>query len=186
MTRHTGQAQGTLGWPHQWLLTFGCKSSRVEECADVRKAQVDLYHLVNMSHIMWEGGTDWSYAAILLWIFIWTKKKSGLSFFTRFERQQCCLKSGPIEVFAICTIFSSVLYKPCMWDICWIKRAACITKGPREDPASICLHRTLSPLHSTPTLPDTIMCQTWKRTHSLRAAGAQHTGPRERTGAHIV
>ena len=73
-----------------------------------------------------------------------------------------------------------------MWDTYWIKKPACITKAQWEDPASICLHRTLFPLHNIPTLRDTIMCQTWKRTHSPRGVGDLLMGPRERTGARIV
>lgn len=73
-----------------------------------------------------------------------------------------------------------------MWDIYWIKKAACITKGPWGDRASICLHRTLFPRLSTPTSVDTIMCQTWIRTHSLRGVGDLHMALHGKTGAHTA
>lgn len=100
--------------------------------------------------------------------------------------KQCRLKTGHIVHLTVFAPFNCFLCKSCMLDTYWIKKAACITKGLWEDLASTCLLRTLFRRHSTPTLPDTIMCQAWIRTHSLRGAGDLHTEPQGRTGVHIV
>lgn len=70
-----------------------------------------------------------------------------------------------------------------MWVTYWIKKAACITKGQWEDPASVCLHRTLFRHSNTPILQDTIMSRTWIHTHNLRAVGDLPMAAQGRTGA---
>lgn len=130
------------------------------------------------SHIMWE--TDrLELPRVSHWKPIWT---TGC--FWTASGKRC---RGDTDIFTLRP--SSLLFSPfffsksCTWDICWIRKAACITRDQWEDQASTCPHRTLFPLHSIPSSPDTIMCPTWIHTHSRRGAGGHRTVLPERTGA---
>lgn len=73
-----------------------------------------------------------------------------------------------------------------MWDIFWIKRAACTTKDLYDVPASIYHPRTSYQHHNILILQDIIMCQTWTRTLNLQEHGELLMVHQGRTGAHIV
>lgn len=139
------------------------------------------------SHIMWDWRQAGPTSHFTLGTHLDYTNSRRIVFFLRVSGPQCRLNTGH-NILPVCCFYhiQLFLYKSCMWDIFWIKKAACITKGQWEDRASTCPHRTLFRHHSTPTLPDTIMCQTWIRTHSRRGVGDLRMEPHGRTGAHTV
>lgn len=105
--RATGQARGDSWGRQRRSLSFECKSSRVEELADVRKALVYLYRLVNRATSC-ETGDRLDLRRISHWEPIWTTQTAeGLFSFWEFQgRNVALIQATTSSPFAVFTIFS--------------------------------------------------------------------------------